>query len=74
MELTKGSHATAQQKAVEGMDVWTRLIDEPYEPPAEEMDVDEDEWTKHECEWCSIKLFTSSYPLTKKSPIRRSSE
>jgi len=43
VELTKGSHAKAQQKAVEGMDVWTRLIDEPYEPPAEEMDVDEDE-------------------------------
>ena len=40
MELAKGSHLTAQKKAVEGMDVWKRLNDEREEISEEEMDID----------------------------------
>jgi hypothetical protein len=40
VDVAKGSHLTAQQKAVGGMDVWKRLNDENVEISDEEMDVD----------------------------------
>jgi hypothetical protein len=40
VELAKGSHMTAQKKAVAGMDVWRRLNDENVEILDEEMDID----------------------------------
>jgi hypothetical protein len=40
VDVAKGSHLTAQQKAVGGMDVWKRLNDENVEISEEEMDVD----------------------------------
>lgn len=40
VEVAKGSHLTAQKKAVEGMDVWRRLNDERVEISEGEMDID----------------------------------
>ena len=40
MEVTRGSHLAAQKKAVDGMDVWKRLAEEPIEEQTEEMDID----------------------------------
>ena len=74
IELAKGSHLTAQKKALEAMDVWKRLNDEKVEISDEEMDVDEwqvsqwiitsrlwimDDW--HECD-SSIEPYKFSSP------------
>lgn len=40
VEVARGSHLTAQKKAVEGMDVWKRLNDERVEISEEGMDID----------------------------------
>jgi hypothetical protein len=41
VEVAKGSHLTAQKKAIDGMDVWKRLVEEPIEEALEEMDIDD---------------------------------
>jgi hypothetical protein len=40
VEVAKGSHLTAQKKAIDGMDVWKRLAEEPIDEAPEEMDID----------------------------------
>jgi hypothetical protein len=41
VELARGSHSTAQKRAVEGMEVWKRLNEEPLQISEDEMDIDE---------------------------------
>jgi hypothetical protein len=41
VEVAKGSHLTAQKKAIDGMDVWKRLAEEAIEEALEEMDIDD---------------------------------
>jgi hypothetical protein len=45
VEVARGSHVAAQKKAIDGADVWKRMIDELEEPVEEisdeEMDIDD---------------------------------
>ena len=40
VEIARGPHLTEQKKAVAGMDVWKRVVDEQVEEEEDEMDVD----------------------------------
>ena len=40
VDVAKGGHLTAQKKAIDGMDVWKRLAEEPIDEAPEEMDID----------------------------------